>query len=903
MRYADSVTRSFLEYSSPAWRDAYPTQKPNKYVDYQDPTYLGFYVRFPQLGVNGEGEREVADENRDFDTWPGGLLYNESHPDSAIRYLKSIGEYTRAEMVKELIQLMYQLQRMPWYMTKVSGLEEIWKIDPGQSFRGKDKKLAFELLESIDLKTTYLMDLYRKAAYDVQHMRWMLPPNLRVFDMELVITEIRSFHRPSNTAVAATNTPNATNELNEFANPIKPGPLGNVNIPGLTERGIQNAVSAVVPNSQWASGLSNALVSTLRRDPGAYSEYPVLMTDFNSAATFMNFKFSKCHFDITADAPAYFGALSKTPDTVATNKLTIVTPVIKETNTYGLLGAILRDTYDQSSRSENSRDRYFNDPGSLGSTFDANRTVLEGTKREFFENAGRLKNQQRIREQNARLNGLLGNLLGTATNIASSALNNALQGAVSRAILGNVFSDSFPLPIAEDIADKVLLEAPQLAQAIVTAVALESNGITIDGSISPATTELTGVPISSPNDTTVQFSAPIITAPSTQTVQLDGTSSNTPIASSVDLIAPVINGSGDQSVPLTGPTAGPLLSPRVNFVEPPKGQIQNGTVKLEGTTESSTLPGSVTFNTVPANNQSGDKVSLEAAESSNTNPGSVILEGEGTINGTTGSVNLLGPTINNDIENTVTLEAPSNPNINPGQIEFVEPSTNNASASNVLLTGSNASLEGTTGSVIFEGGTVSQSALTSVELTAAETKKSSPSKVLFEEPTISKSEESSVELKEAPKNSVLPTGVIFEEPQITKRGPQQIIFEEAKPSEAELRNVTQEGPKIPVFEPGSVSLEGAETINQNPGKVILTDVPSNDENPGRVTQDAPRVPTVELDKVQLDGADSNLVGSLGKLPLTAPPESTVSPTSSVNLESPPSQLDINSIGNADLQSP
>jgi hypothetical protein len=268
MQFTDSVTRKFLDYSSPSWRTGYAAARPNKWKDYEDPTYIGFYVRFKELN-----QIPYGDLTGDFDQFPGGLLYNEEHPDSAIKYLKNMGEYTRAQMLREFIGGLQNIQSMPWFITKVSGMEEIWKINPGESFRGKEKKLSFETLESIDLKMTYLMDLYRKIVFDSVYMRWMLPQNLRTFDMELVITEIRSMQRPAG-VLPATNDPAITQDI------------------GIFENLIQNAASNLIPNTQWASGLSNALISTLQRDPGSYSEYPVLLRSFDELATFLVFEFS-----------------------------------------------------------------------------------------------------------------------------------------------------------------------------------------------------------------------------------------------------------------------------------------------------------------------------------------------------------------------------------------------------------------------------------------------------------------------------------------------------------------------------------------------------------------------------------------------------------------------------------
>jgi hypothetical protein len=904
MKYADSITRSFLSYSSPAWRDAYATQRPNKFADYQDPTYIGFYVRFPQLGVQGEGERPVDDLsiNKSLDTLGGGLFFHESHPDSAIRYLKSIGEYTRAQMIKELIQGLFELQKMPWYIQKVSGLEDIWKIDPAQSFRGKDKKITFETLESIDLKMTYLVDLYRKAAFDSVHMRWMLPSNLRSFKMELVLTEIRSMQRPS-PVLPATNTRNLTSDISDFRNPIQAPPFGNISIPGLTERGIQSAVSAVVPNSQWASGLSSALINTLQRDPGSSSDYPTIMQDFNSLATFVRFRFEKCKFDINSDAPAYFGALTKSPETVATNKMTILTPVVREYNSYGLLGAILEDTFDQTWRNQTAVEQTFYDPaappeGVVG----IERDFLDGVKREFFNQTDRLKNQQKLKESNARLGGLLGGLLNTAVNIGTGALNNAIQGAISRAVLGNVFDGVFPPPIADDIATTVTLNAPPLITNLITDVVLESSGATLDGAIQPENSGLTGAEPNNPNNSNVELTSPVINAASSTNVSL----TSPPIApatnASVDLSGPVISDPQSTNVELAGPPVGPPLASKVIFVEPPKSESTSEKVKLEGLETMDINPGSVDLREASVSNSSTTKVELDGPESTASNPGSVELEGTTIEGGGTEKVQFTSPRLNNDIENTVQLEGPQI-NAGGGSVELEAPSINNSSSSNVSFEDNGSSIDGIGGTVELQGATVQPGSLTKVELQEPSISENGSGKVELQSPPVVPADSATVNFVEPPKSQNNLPPVQFEEPSKSNSVSTKVNFVEAKPNEGELQKVTQEGPRIPEIELGAVDFEGTQSERSTPGTVIFKEPSLNDEDPGRVSQDAPKIPVIELDSIELVGPDTRLEGDLGVVPQNTPPENTTAPTIRTNLESPPAQLDINNIGNADLKAP
>jgi len=194
MQYTDSITKKFLNGSG-----AFNPLTPRSAIDTlsrwesnEDPTYMGFYFRFlPQTRHDPN--------NQDLDYLPQGLFLGANNlagaqedPDSAVSYLQRRGEYNRANMMKEFREgMIFSADETPWVFEKVTGMGDIWKIDPKNNFRAKEKKIVFECVESINGKMTYLIDLYRKAAFDAEYMRYALPETQRFFSMELIVTEIR----------------------------------------------------------------------------------------------------------------------------------------------------------------------------------------------------------------------------------------------------------------------------------------------------------------------------------------------------------------------------------------------------------------------------------------------------------------------------------------------------------------------------------------------------------------------------------------------------------------------------------------------------------------------------------------------------------------------------------------
>lgn len=305
MKYADSITKKFLTYAQPR------TNPPgNTMLDWQDPTYLGFQWRILNTQDFSRG-----DGGYDLDYFPQGLFLPDNDTDSAVSYFIRTNQLARAQMIqkfkKEFLDL---LQNAPWYFTKVTGLADIWKILPGNSFRGKDKKLTIETEEAIDLKITYLMDLYRKAVFDPAWMRYALPENQRMFAMELVVAEIRPMH---------TSLSNWKSLVNN---------------PGTKTGFVLNDIDGLFGNAQRTrNGGEDETAGNTNEENSTKAPW--------TTATFLSFRFEQCTFDVFGTSPNFLETVTKVPDTKAINTIVINTPYISEVNTYGLLGAILKESY------------------------------------------------------------------------------------------------------------------------------------------------------------------------------------------------------------------------------------------------------------------------------------------------------------------------------------------------------------------------------------------------------------------------------------------------------------------------------------------------------------------------------------------------------------------------------
>ena len=156
----------------------------NNLLKFQDPTLLGFKLLFL------------------FDTPDSGLLCSDPKiPNTAMYFLNKRGDTLRMGYLKSFITLLKRINsECPWFWQSIEGLDDAWKhgfneadFKPGIP---TDRKITINTLdESVDLRMTALMDLYRKACFDWVHRREIVPRNLRWFNVSVYVYEARIFNR------------------------------------------------------------------------------------------------------------------------------------------------------------------------------------------------------------------------------------------------------------------------------------------------------------------------------------------------------------------------------------------------------------------------------------------------------------------------------------------------------------------------------------------------------------------------------------------------------------------------------------------------------------------------------------------------------------------------------------
>ena len=203
---------------------------------FQDPTTLGFKLFFFNIGgatkdvglklkdlkslfKKGASVKDRLDSafknvGTFVDTTPiinaTGLFGNALNPNSALYYLDKMGDTARYDMLVDFIETLSKINsEYPWYFQSVSGLNEAWSRDYSKAkFK---KEITIACLESIDLRMTALMDLYRKIAFDWKNRRAILPENLRQFEMSIKVYDMRRFKTKPNEILGVPTEFNSNN--------------------------------------------------------------------------------------------------------------------------------------------------------------------------------------------------------------------------------------------------------------------------------------------------------------------------------------------------------------------------------------------------------------------------------------------------------------------------------------------------------------------------------------------------------------------------------------------------------------------------------------------------------------------------------------------------------------------
>lgn len=197
---------------------------------YDEPTYLTFKVLFGQNSFNSSGTLLT---NTNYDQMPHPLFINRQRDAvtdpqnnnvdipreyySTIDFLRDSNEIGRGEMLKEFITLWNELQNnYQYYFQVIDGFGDLLRAVPERGRRvTSDFRLTFTMLEGLDLRISYLLNLYKKIAWDDTYQRWVLPDMMRFFTLHIYVTEFRTFHRSSLTGPS--NAPLVLNILNNIS--------------------------------------------------------------------------------------------------------------------------------------------------------------------------------------------------------------------------------------------------------------------------------------------------------------------------------------------------------------------------------------------------------------------------------------------------------------------------------------------------------------------------------------------------------------------------------------------------------------------------------------------------------------------------------------------------------------
>lgn len=285
---------------------------------YDEPTYMGFKLEWE---FNSDHPGNPWSQN----LMPHGLL-DQYYTGNATEYLININQGRRAEMLKEFITILKQLQNYsPWVFTEVGGLAEIYKLNPADGQRGKDKVINIKFQETLDNRVMYMLDLYRKIAFDAVNMKWILPDIMRFFKLNIYIAEIRSFHQPIKKSRAS-----------EKEDTVRKNKLEGKVLSQFGERGAQIAskwddAKEKFQNTQWLPSQSELVKN------GHFLNY------LDANTSILKFELSECEFDINSMQFSAFETSTPNPGEAASGSFNIKVGHIREKNIYSLWDLIISD--------------------------------------------------------------------------------------------------------------------------------------------------------------------------------------------------------------------------------------------------------------------------------------------------------------------------------------------------------------------------------------------------------------------------------------------------------------------------------------------------------------------------------------------------------------------------------
>lgn len=258
---------------------------------YDEPTYLTFRIDFfPEILKPNKIENLPSYYENDialmsYNDMPNPLLdLNGDY--STYKYLKNnIGDISRANMLKSFISGLSDIMwNTPYYIQEMEGINDLLLVDPKRGMRvAQDQVLTLKCLDSLDQRILYLMNLYKKTAWDDVYQRWILPDMMRFFNMRIYISEFRVFHENANVPKSSKST---SIEFNKLSNKGKYNTL--------------NTLSELSDKLKGMTGIDSKVLSNA-----------FILTDhtFNDIMPTICLECSMCEFDIT-DLYSHLNSLS-----------------------------------------------------------------------------------------------------------------------------------------------------------------------------------------------------------------------------------------------------------------------------------------------------------------------------------------------------------------------------------------------------------------------------------------------------------------------------------------------------------------------------------------------------------------------------------------------------------------
>ena len=446
-RHIDKLVRSFISGSSD------PHGPFDRYADLQDPTFMSFKIDFfPDGGISTPTDVYST----------GGLFrpYNNantgadgySFKDSAAEYFKRIGAPARSLQLEQFIFLLKKIQTdAPWYFQTVSGLSDIYKIDPAINFRGKDKILTIDCLESVDLRMTQLADLYRGFAFDFEGMREVLPINLRTFNMRIHVLEMRKFN--TTFGIIADYLGDRSTKGEESQKNIMDSKRKNV------FNRINTALFASLDNQIGSIG--NQIGSAFGGLSGLFSGTDTT-TDLSSAfeaISVQTFDLRDCEFDFYTEAPGYLDTVSVKESAEASTKFKIKVGKINKIATYPFDNFIIsewtKNTHIQASdlgfvntKLDELSEPYFESTpvGSVTSKAEYSSIVesifpSSSTQTESYNKQAEESDYLKKKPLERALNSVVKNTATWAGNQISQSAGRLTGGVIGTSPLGNIYGN------------------------------------------------------------------------------------------------------------------------------------------------------------------------------------------------------------------------------------------------------------------------------------------------------------------------------------------------------------------------------------------------------------------------------------------------------------------------------